>query len=50
MKTIDLDKFAPVGTKFCQGKCDRVPVKTPDGPVIVCLGCKRMVIDKRKKS
>ena len=39
-------KFAPVGTKFCEGKCDRQVIKTPEGVKIVCLGCKRIVMEK----
>ncbi len=46
-KKIDLSKFAPVGTKFCEGVCERVPVRTNDNKVkIVCLGCKRIVIER----
>ena len=40
-------KFAPVGTKPCEGKCDREVLLTPTGPIIVCYGCNRIVIDKR---
>lgn len=46
-KKIDLSKFAPIGTKFCEGTCDRAPVKTKDGKVvIVCFGCKRIVMER----
>lgn len=44
----ELDKFAPVGAKSCEGKCDRKIIMTKDGPVIACSGCKRIVIDNRK--
>lgn len=41
--------FAPVGKKDCQGVCDREVLMTKDGPMIVCHGCKRIVMDRRKK-
>jgi hypothetical protein len=41
--------FTPVGKKDCQGVCDREVVMTKDGPAIVCHGCKRIVMDNRKK-
>jgi hypothetical protein len=47
-KRKSLRDFAPAGTKDCEMKCDREPVMTPDGPVVVCHGCKRIVIDSRK--
>jgi hypothetical protein len=43
-----LSDYAPVGTKECEMKCDREPVMTPKGPVVVCHGCKRIVIDNRR--
>lgn len=43
-----LDKYAPVGTKDCDGQCDRNVLMTPEGPVIVCDGCDRIVMDNRK--
>jgi len=43
------DKYAPAGTKRCESKCDKEPIMTPKGPIIVCHGCKRIVIDNRKK-
>lgn len=46
MTKIDLKKFAPFGTKFCQGKCDRQIIKTPTGVKIICHGCKRIVLEK----
>lgn len=45
----DISKFAPVGTKYCESKCDRVVVVTKEGPVIACNYCKRIVIDNREK-
>lgn len=44
------DDFAPVGTKDCQMICDRKVIMTKNGPVIVCEGCKRIVMDNREKS
>jgi hypothetical protein len=41
--------FAPVMTKDCQGVCDRQVVMTKEGPVIVCNGCMRIVMDNRDK-
>ncbi len=45
----ELIGYAPVGTTFCEGECLRKSVMTKDGPVIVCDGCKRVVIDNREK-
>ncbi len=45
----ELREYAPVGTKFCEGECLRKVVMTQDGPVVVCDGCKRVVIDNRNK-
>lgn len=45
----DLSKFAPEGTKKCQAQCDRKVVMTSRGPVVVCFGCERIVMDHRKK-
>lgn len=44
-----LQDFAPVGTKDCQGFCDREVLMTKDGPVIICHGCNRIVMDNRDK-
>jgi hypothetical protein len=41
------DVFAAVGTKECQMKCDRKVIMTKKGPVIVCNGCMRIVMDNR---
>lgn len=41
--------YAPEGTSFCEMKCDRKVVVTKKGPVIVCNGCMRIVIDNRNK-
>jgi hypothetical protein len=43
-----LEDFAPVGEKDCEMKCDRDVVMTKEGPVIVCKGCMRIVMDNRK--
>lgn len=45
----DVSKYAPEGTKFCEGKCLRGVLMTETGPVVVCDGCNRIVIDNRKK-
>ncbi len=47
-KSDPLDKYSPVGTKWCEGKCDRQIIVTENGPVITCNGCNRIVIDNRK--
>lgn len=44
------DVFAPEGTKDCEMKCDRKVVMTKNGPVIVCEGCMRIVMDNRQKN
>lgn len=41
------DDFNPKGE--CQMKCERRVIMMPSGPVIVCEGCKRIVIDNREK-
>ena len=45
---IDLTQFAPVAEKHCMGKCDKKVEVTKEGPVVVCLFCKRIVMDNRK--
>jgi hypothetical protein len=47
-KKIKLEQFAPQGTKHCEAKCNREIVITKTGPVIVCHGCNRIVIDNRE--
>lgn len=42
------DVFAPEGLKECEMKCDRRVVMTETGPVVVCSGCMRIVMDNRK--
>jgi hypothetical protein len=44
-----LEDFIPIGKKDCQGMCDREVIMTKDGPVIVCHGCNRIVMDNRNK-
>ena len=39
--------FALEGTKDCEMKCDRKVIMTKSGPVVVCSGCMRIVIDNR---
>ncbi|MBA3985001.1 MAG: hypothetical protein H0X63_00105 [Flavobacteriales bacterium] len=47
-KLVDLTNYAPVMTKDCEGLCDRKVSMTPEGPVIICDGCMRIVMDNRK--
>lgn len=42
------DDFAPEGSKECEMKCNRSVIMTKNGPVIVCHGCKRIVMDNRE--
>lgn len=39
------DVFTPEG--MCEMKCERRVIMMPNGPVIVCEGCKRIVMDNR---
>jgi hypothetical protein len=48
MNSIDIEKFAPVGTQPCQGKCDRHPIKIGESVKIVCFGCERIVMELKK--
>jgi hypothetical protein len=49
-KTKEIDQiFAQPGTRDCEMKCDRKVIMTQSGPVVVCLGCIRIVIDNRLK-
>lgn len=45
MDKIDIEKFAPIGTKFCEGKCDRQVIKTSDSIKVVCFSCKRVIME-----
>jgi hypothetical protein len=45
---MDIDKYAPVGTKHCEGICDTKILPTINGVVVICEGCKRIVVDRRK--
>lgn len=40
--------FAEIGKKQCEGKCDREVVATPNGPLVICNACVRIVIDNRR--
>ena len=40
----ELREYAPVGTTFCEGDCLRKVVMTQDGPVVVCDGCKELLL------
>lgn len=44
-----LEEYTPVGKKDYQGVCNREVVMTKDGPLIICHGCKRIVMDNRNK-
>jgi hypothetical protein len=44
---VNLNEFAPVNTKDCQNMCERDVLMTKNGPVIICHGCKRIVMDNR---
>ena len=44
-----LRDFAPVGKKECESKCEREVAMTPEGPVVVCNSCMRIVIDNRNR-
>ena len=48
-KIKSLRDFAPVGKKECESNCKREVAMTPDGPVVLCTGCMRIVIDNRNK-
>jgi hypothetical protein len=48
-KRKSLRDYAPQGTKPCEAKCMREPIMTPAGPVVVCHGCMRIVIDNRER-
>lgn len=48
-KKRSLRDFAPVGKKECESNCDREVAMTPDGPIVVCKSCMRIVIDNRKR-
>lgn len=45
----DISKYTPVGKKDCQGICDREVLMTKKGPVVICNGCERVVMDNRGK-
>ena len=42
-----IDTYAPEGKGDCEMKCDRKVIMTKNGSIIVCDGCKRVVIDNR---
>lgn len=44
-----LDEYTPVGKKDCQGMCERKVIITKEGPVVLCDGCQRIVMDNREK-
>jgi hypothetical protein len=42
-----VETYSPVGTKFCQGICDRDIIYRDKKPIVVCNACKRVVMDSR---
>lgn len=42
------ESYTPVGVKDCESQCDRKVLMTTNGPIIVCNGCSRIVMDNRK--
>lgn len=46
VKKIKLKDYAPIGIKSCEMKCDRKVIKGSEGqPIIVCDGCKRIIME-----
>lgn len=45
----NIKDFAPIMTRACQGVCDREVLMTKEGPVVVCNGCMRILMDNRDK-
>lgn len=41
------ENYTPVGKAFCEGKCKTKAIRTEEGLVVLCDGCKRVVIDNR---
>ena len=39
--------YAPIGKAFCEGKCQKKVIRTEEGVVVVCNGCRRVVMDNR---
>lgn len=50
VKNSNIRNYAPVGKKDCQGMCNREVVMTKTGPLIICHGCERIVMDNRDKN
>lgn len=40
--------YKPIDSGECQMKCDRKVLMAKEGPIIVCDGCKRIIINKNK--
>jgi len=49
MRQDPTEGFSPLGERDCQMKCDREVRMTKEGPVIICHGCKRVVMDNRDR-
>ena len=45
----NIKDFASIMTRACQGVCDREVLMTKEGPVVVCNGCMRILMDNRDK-
>ena len=48
-KRKSLKDYAPQGTKSCEAKCNTEVKMTPDGPLVICHGCMRVIMDNRDK-
>lgn len=46
---ININEFAPVGTKACEGMCERQIVIIDRVPLVICTACNRIVVDNREK-
>lgn len=44
---IDLKDFLPIEKGDCKRQCERQVIKTKTGPIVVCFGCKRIIMDNR---
>ena len=43
----NIKEYTPVGKKDCQGVCDREVIAVKQGVIIVCHGCRRIVMDNK---
>lgn len=50
MKLNQIEKnYTPFGKKDCEGICNRESFLTPTKVIVVCHGCKRIVMEKELK-